>query len=137
MGGPSVYVVTSEDSARACPGCGVFSTRLKDYRTTRPRHLSCGGRPVGIQWRKARWYCTERACPRGSFTEAIGQVPSRMRTTKALRQRRRGPRSVTAGARWYRPAGIWACPGRSCSAALRTTQRRSCPRTCPRPQRSG
>jgi transposase len=30
-GGPSVYVVTSEDSARACPGCGVFSTRLKDY----------------------------------------------------------------------------------------------------------
>ncbi|MGW4982365.1 transposase family protein [Streptomyces mirabilis] len=102
--------------------CGIFSTRLKDYRTTRPRHLSCGGRPVSIQWRKARWYCTEPACPRGSFTEAIGQVPSRMRTTKPLRQRRRGPRSVTAGARWCRPAGIWACPGRSCSAASRTTQ---------------
>ncbi len=85
-GGSSVYVVTSEASARACPACGVFSTRLKDYRTTRPRHLPCGGRPVSIQWRKARWYCTEPACPRGSFTEAIGQVPPRMRTTKALRQ---------------------------------------------------
>ncbi|GAA2334480.1 transposase family protein [Streptomyces violaceusniger] len=54
-GGSTVFVVTAEDSARACPLCGVFATRLKDYRTTRPRHLPCGGRPVSIQWRKARW----------------------------------------------------------------------------------
>lgn len=85
-GGSTVYVVTSEDSARACPSCGVFATRLKDYRTTAPRHLSCGGRPVGIRWRKARWHCTEVACVRGSFTEAIPQVPARMRTTAALRE---------------------------------------------------
>lgn len=85
-GGSTVYVVTAEESARACPSCGVFATRLKDYRTTRPRHLPCGGRPVSIRWRKARWRCTEPACPRGSFTEAIRAVPAGMRTTTALRQ---------------------------------------------------
>ncbi|WP_338674649.1 ISL3 family transposase [Streptomyces sp. SCSIO 30461] len=85
-GGSTVYVVTSEDSARACPSCGVFATRLKDYRTTRPRHLPCGGRPVSIRWRKARWYCAEPACERGSFTEAIHAVPAGMRTTTALRR---------------------------------------------------
>ncbi|MFD3687084.1 hypothetical protein ACFWTE_19965 [Nocardiopsis sp. NPDC058631] len=31
------------DSAQACPSYGVFATRLKGYRTTAPRHLSCGG----------------------------------------------------------------------------------------------
>lgn len=85
-GGSTVCVVTAEDSARACPSCGVFATRLKDYRTTRPRHLPCGGRPVSIQWHKARWRCTEPACPRGSFTEAIRAVPAGMRTTTALRR---------------------------------------------------
>jgi transposase len=85
-GGSTVYVITSEESARACPACGVFASRLKDYRTTRPRHLSCGGRPVSIRWRKARWHCTEPTCPRGSFTEAIRAVPAGMRTTTALRQ---------------------------------------------------
>jgi hypothetical protein len=48
-GGSTVYVVTDEDPARACFACGVFATRLKDYRTTRPRHLPCGGRPVSIR----------------------------------------------------------------------------------------
>lgn len=85
-GGSVGYVVTAEDFARARPACGVFSTRLKVYRTTRSRHLPCGGRPVSIQRCKARWYCTEPAYPRGSFTEAIAQVPPGRSTTKALRQ---------------------------------------------------
>ncbi|MGY3678350.1 transposase [Streptomyces sp. TE33382] len=33
--GSTVYVVANEDSARVCPSCGVFATRLKGYRTTR------------------------------------------------------------------------------------------------------
>lgn len=41
---------------------------------------------MSIRWRKARGYGTEPACPRGSFTEAIRLVPTRMRTTFALRQ---------------------------------------------------
>jgi transposase len=85
-GGSVVDVVTADDSARACPSCGVFSRQLKDYRITRPRHLSCGGRPVAIRWRKARWYCAEDRCERGSFTEQIREVPSRMRTTARLRR---------------------------------------------------
>ena len=85
-GGSTVYAVTSDDCARVCPSCGVPATRLKDYRTTSPRHLSCGGTAVNIRWRKARWYCTEYLCTRGSFTEAIPALPARMRTTTALRQ---------------------------------------------------
>jgi transposase len=84
-GGSVVDVVTAEASARACPSCGAFSTRLKDYRITRPRHLPCGGGAVAIRWRKARWHCTEQSCERGSFTEQIPQVPARMRTTGRLR----------------------------------------------------
>lgn len=100
----------------------VFATRLKDYRTTRPRDLSCGGRPVSIRWRKARWYCTEAACERASFTEAIRQVPARMRTSTALR-RTAGAAVCDGGRTWCRPAGILDCPGRSCSTASRTTTR--------------
>ncbi len=59
-GGSTVYVVTAEDSAQPCPSCGVFATRLKELP---PRHLSRGGRPVSIQWRTARWRCTEPALP--------------------------------------------------------------------------
>lgn len=84
--GLMVYIATSDDSARACPSCGVLATRLKDHRTTTPRHVSCGGKPVRIRWRKARWHCTEDACPRSTFTEAIPALPARMRTTTALRQ---------------------------------------------------
>ncbi|MFD7027456.1 transposase family protein [Streptomyces sp. NPDC059917] len=61
--GSLVNMVASEDSARACRGCGVFSTRLRDYRTTRPRHLPWGVRAVNVHWRKSRWCCTEPACP--------------------------------------------------------------------------
>ncbi|MBT2364052.1 transposase family protein [Streptomyces sp. ISL-10] len=70
VGGAVVCVVTTEDSTRACPSCGVFVTRLKDCQTTRPTHLSCGGRPVSIWWDKARWHCTEPACRRASCVTA-------------------------------------------------------------------
>lgn len=63
-GGSTVYVVTNEESARACPSCGVFSTRLKDYRTTAPRHLSCGGRPVMAAGAPGGWKTYALACLR-------------------------------------------------------------------------
>jgi hypothetical protein len=50
----------------ACPSCGVFATRLKGYR-----HLSCGGRPVSIRWRR-RWYCTEPA--RSNLAELLAAM---------------------------------------------------------------
>ncbi|GAB3709023.1 hypothetical protein GCM10027590_31240 [Nocardiopsis nanhaiensis] len=84
-GQSTVYTVTSDDCAQACPSCGMLATRRKDYRTTTPRHLSRGSTAVRIRWRKARWYCTADVYTRGSFTEAIPAVPARMRTTTALR----------------------------------------------------
>ncbi|MGH3312266.1 MAG: ISL3 family transposase [Streptomyces sp.] len=81
-----VHVVTTDPGARACPVCGVFASARKQRALTRPRHLPCGGRPVEIQWHKSRWRCGESACPRGTFTEQIPQVPARMRVSSDLRR---------------------------------------------------
>jgi transposase len=80
-----VHVVTTDETARACPACGVFSTARKGRVITRPRHLSCGGRPVAIRWHKTRWRCVEPRCERDSFTEQTAQIPARTRITRALR----------------------------------------------------
>lgn len=85
-GGTVVHVVTTDESARACPACGVFSTLRKEWVITRPRHLSRGGRPVAIRWHKSRWRCGEPRCERGSFTEQTVQIPARRRITEALRR---------------------------------------------------
>ncbi|WP_240203735.1 hypothetical protein [Streptomyces actuosus] len=34
-----VHLVTAHETARACPVCGVFATRVKGSATTRPRDL--------------------------------------------------------------------------------------------------
>jgi len=83
--GLMVHVVTTDPQACACPACGVLSTTRKGGRITRPRQLPYGGRAVAIRWHKSRWYCTERLCPRTSFTEQTRQVPAGARLTAALR----------------------------------------------------
>ena len=80
-----VEVITTEPAARVCPGCGVLATRVKGLVMTQPRDLDHGGGPVRVQWLKRRWVCRDAACPRGSFTEAVSQIPARMRTTGRLR----------------------------------------------------
>ncbi|MGL5824725.1 MAG: transposase, partial [Nocardioides sp.] len=52
---------------------------------TRPRDLPYGDSLVRLVWRKTRWRCRERACPRGSFTESLPAVPARARLTTRLR----------------------------------------------------
>jgi hypothetical protein len=79
-------VITADQSARACPVCGVFATRVKSRAVTRPRDLPCGERGLEPVWRKRRWYCTEPACPRKSFTEQVRQVPAGARITQRLRE---------------------------------------------------
>jgi transposase len=54
--------------------------------TTRPRDLPVAGRRCQLRWRKRRWRCDEATCPRGSFTEAVAQIPARSRLTCRLRQ---------------------------------------------------
>ncbi|MFJ9376239.1 ISL3 family transposase [Streptomyces sp. NPDC101455] len=79
-------MVTTDEAARACPACGVFSSFRKGRVVTRPRHLPCGGRPVAIRRHKSRWRCGESRRERGSFTERTAQIPARMRITEPLRR---------------------------------------------------
>lgn len=79
------HVVTDDESAAACPSCGVFSTSVKGRAVTRPRDIPYGPTPVQVVWHKRRWRCLERACARGSFTESIPAVPARARVTTRLR----------------------------------------------------
>ncbi len=80
-----VHAVTAEPTAAACPGCGVVSTSVKEYVTTSPKDIPYGPDDILVRWHKTRWRCKEDYCRRGSFTEAIEQVPARSRTTTRLR----------------------------------------------------
>lgn len=83
--GPVVQVVTADENARNCPECGTRARRSKGQRVTHPRDLPVGGRRPQLVWTKRRWRCDQPQCPRGSFTEAVTQVPARHRLTTRLR----------------------------------------------------
>lgn len=86
-GGRVVHVETDEGTAAAgCPDCGVVSTSPKEYVTTSPRDVPYGETGISVRWRKTRWRCVEPTCSRGSFTEAIEEVPAGRRTTGRLRR---------------------------------------------------
>jgi transposase len=98
-----VLLVTTGEAARACPSCGVFATRVKGVVTTSPRDLEHGGGTVKVSWRKRRWVCREQRCERGSFTEALPQIPAGKRLTERLR--RRAGQAVADGGRTVLQAG--------------------------------
>jgi transposase len=81
-----VRLRTVDETAAACPSCGVFSTRVKEYVVTRPRDLPQGRARVLLEWRKRRWYCREERCPRKAFTESVPAVPAGARLTSRLRE---------------------------------------------------
>jgi len=81
-----VRVVTADETARACPSCGVLSSRVKEVVRSEPRDLPYGASGLRLVWIKRRWYCREWLCGRGSFTESVPQVPARARITTRLRQ---------------------------------------------------
>ncbi|TCJ75324.1 UNVERIFIED_ORG: transposase IS204/IS1001/IS1096/IS1165 family protein [Dietzia maris] len=78
-------LATDEETAAACPSCGVFSSSVKERVTTRPRDIPYGEHRVLLRCNKIRWRCLEDYCERGSFTESIEQIPARTRTTRRLR----------------------------------------------------
>lgn len=80
------HLTTTDEAARACPLCGMFATRMNSHAVTGPRDLPFGDTKLELVWHKRRWYCTEPACPRKSFTEQVRQVPARARITTRLRQ---------------------------------------------------
>lgn len=84
-GGRVVHVVTAEDGSAACPDCGFVSDSVKEQVATRPKDLPYGPAPIAVVWHKRRLYCRQDDCPQKTFTERIGQVPARARTTRRLR----------------------------------------------------
>jgi transposase len=80
-----VQVVTDDQTAAACPSCGVLSTSRKEWVSTSPKDIPYGQDRIILQWNKTRWRCREDYCERSSFTEAIAQVPAGTRTTRRLR----------------------------------------------------
>jgi transposase len=81
-----VHVVTNDETAAACPECGVLSTSVRQRRTTRPRDLPYGEAPLRVRWHKVQYACRESACARRAFTEQIGEVPAGARVTGRLRR---------------------------------------------------
>ena len=105
-----VQVATADETAAACPSCGVVSTSVKARVTTAPRDIPYGQDRIVVRWHKTRWRCREDYCDRGSFTEAITQIPARARTTRGCAPRS-ARRSATRPARWPRsprPRGVVA-----------------------------
>ena len=68
FGGRVVHLVTADETASACPSCGVFSDSVKGLVCTRPRDIPYGTRALRLIWHKRRWRCKERLCARSSFT---------------------------------------------------------------------
>lgn len=63
----------------------MFSTSVKERVSTSPKDIPYGEDPILLRWAKTRWRCQQDYCERGSFTEAINEVPARARTTRRLR----------------------------------------------------
>jgi transposase len=66
-----VELATDEDTAAACPSCGVFSTSVKGRVSTRPKDIPYGQDRILLRWSKTRWRCREDYCTSIFVTEMI------------------------------------------------------------------
>lgn len=71
----TVHLRTDDPAAAACPECGVFSSSVRQRRTTRPRDLPYGEAPLQVRWHKTQFACREWLCKRRAFTESIAELP--------------------------------------------------------------
>jgi len=85
FGGWVVHLVTADETASACPSCGVLSVSLKGLACTRPRDIPYGTTRLRLFWHKRRWRCKERLCGRASFTKTLPAIRARSRLTTRLR----------------------------------------------------
>ena len=81
-----VHVVTDEETAAACPKCGVPSASVRQRRVTAPRDVPYGEEPLAVRWHKVQYACQESACARKAFTEQITELPAGARVTGRLRR---------------------------------------------------
>ena len=118
-GGLEVAVRVARPDA-ACPRCGVFSRRVKEYRTQRVRDGLSFERPTVLVWTKRRFRCETPGCV-SSFTESTRQVPPRRRVTARLcvaMARAAWDRSTAAVARTFMVS--WPTAWRAIAAAARS-----------------
>jgi transposase len=80
-----VVTVAVPRAEAACPRCGVFSCRVKQYTTQRVRDGLSFARLTTLVWIKRRFRCDTPGCG-SSFTESTAQVPARARLTQRLRE---------------------------------------------------
>jgi transposase len=85
FGGRVEHLVTADETASACPSCGVLSVSVKALVCTRPRDIPYGTAGLRLIWHKRRWRCKERLCRRATFTESLPAVRARSRLTTRLR----------------------------------------------------
>lgn len=83
---PLLSLVTADEGARCCPGCGVRSAHPHSWVRTRPRDLPIAARRTALTWTRRRWRCGNPACARRTFTESVPQIPPRSRLTGRLRE---------------------------------------------------
>ena len=117
-GGLEVSVRVARPDA-ACPRCGTFSSRVKEYRAQRVRDGLSYERPTVLVWTKRRFRCATPGCV-GSFTESTAEVPSRRRVTARLCRaiaRAAWDRSTAAVARTFKVS--WSTAWRAIAAAAR------------------
>jgi transposase len=103
-GGRTVWLVTADPAARACPACGTTSGHAREQVVTRPADIGYGREQVSVVWVKRRWECRVASCPRRTFTESLPGIPPRRRMTERLRDHAgllvaEGGRTVTQAAR--------------------------------------
>jgi len=89
------HLRTDDATAAACPQCGVYSTSVRQRRTTRPKDLPYGEAPLAVRWHKRQFACRERLCKRKAFTESIAELPPSARITG--RTRRAAGASIGSG----------------------------------------
>jgi len=82
----TVHLGTDDEAAAACPECGVFSTCVRQRRTTRPRDLPYGEVALEVRWHKRQFACRERLCKQQAFTESIDELPPYARITGRTRR---------------------------------------------------
>ena len=49
-----VHVATADETAAACPGCGVVSTSVKEHVKTSPKDIPYGSDDIVVRWHKTR-----------------------------------------------------------------------------------
>lgn len=76
----------AEPAAAFCPACGTRSTSVRQHRTTRPRDVAHGEKPLAVRWAKRQYRCRVATCRRKAFTERLAGVPARARLTGRLRR---------------------------------------------------